>query len=75
MENITVTTLRARTLEGEATDLEIKDVERLRSGLQGPLLQPGEHGYDGPRTIWNGMIDRRPALIARCIGVADVMNC
>ena len=41
--------------------------------LRGPLLRPGDGGYDEARKVWNGMIDRRPALIARCTGVADVM--
>ena len=48
-------------------------VEELRKGLRGPLLQPGDAGYDAARTIDNAMIDRRPALIARCAGVADVL--
>ena len=47
--------------------------EVLRARLRGPLLRPGDPGYDEARAIWNGMIDRRPALIARCLGVADVV--
>jgi hypothetical protein len=43
-------------------------------GLRGPLLRPGDGGYDEARKVWNGMIDRHPALIARCVGVADVIN-
>ena len=50
-------------------------VEAFRASLRGPLLQAGEDGYDEARTIWNGMIDRRPALIGRCAGVADVITC
>jgi FAD binding domain/Berberine and berberine like len=41
--------------------------------LRGDLLCPGDEHYDSARTIHNGMIDRRPALIVRCVGVADVM--
>ena len=48
-------------------------VEALKASLRGPLLRAGDAGYDEARTIWNGMIDRRPALIARCAGVADVI--
>jgi FAD/FMN-containing dehydrogenase len=48
-------------------------VDSLRSRLRGPLLRPGDAGYDAARTVWNAMIDRRPALIARCLGVADVV--
>jgi FAD/FMN-containing dehydrogenase len=35
---------------------------------------PGEDGYDAARSIWNAMIDRRPALVVRCLGTADVIN-
>jgi FAD binding domain/Berberine and berberine like len=49
-------------------------IERLRTSLRGSLLQPGEPGYDAARTIDNAMIDRRPALIARCAGLADVVT-
>jgi FAD/FMN-containing dehydrogenase len=48
-------------------------VEALRASLRGPLLRAGDAGYGAARTIWNGMIDRRPALIARCAGAADVI--
>lgn len=41
--------------------------------LRGPLLQPGDEGYDAARSVWNAMVDRRPALIARCTGAADVI--
>ena len=48
-------------------------MDELRAALRGPLLLPGDAGYDDARSIWNAMIDRRPALIARCLGVADVV--
>ncbi|MDH3497907.1 MAG: FAD-dependent oxidoreductase, partial [Gemmatimonadota bacterium] len=38
-----------------------------------PVLVPGDAGYEDSRTVWNGMIDRRPALVARCLGTADVI--
>jgi FAD binding domain/Berberine and berberine like len=49
--------------------------EAFRASLRGHLLHTGEDGYEEARTIWNGMIDRRPALIARCAGTADVISC
>lgn len=49
-------------------------VADLRSLLRGELLTPQDAGYDAARTVWNAMIDRRPALIARCRGVADVIT-
>jgi FAD binding domain/Berberine and berberine like len=47
-------------------------IDELRSKFRGALLRPGEEGYDEARRIWNGEIDRRPALIARCAGADDV---
>lgn len=49
--------------------------EILRNQLRGELLEPGHASYDATRVIWNGMIDRRPALIARCRNAADVVAC
>lgn len=56
------------TLAAQTTDLE-----RLRDSIRGPVITPDDAGYDAARAIWNGAIDRRPACIARCTGVADVV--
>jgi len=56
-------------------DVNQKSVDELRVRLRGPLLVPGDSEYDTSRTVWNAMIDRRPALIARCLGIADVAAC
>ncbi len=50
-------------------------IQDLKQNFRGELLVPSDAGYDEARKVWNGMIDKRPALIARCAGVADVMNC
>ncbi|MFF7357028.1 MULTISPECIES: FAD-binding oxidoreductase [Streptomyces] len=47
-------------------------LESLREALRGPVLAPGERGYDEARSIYNAMIDRRPAAIAGCVDVTDV---
>ena len=53
--------------------LQAADIEDLRARFLGELVQPGDPTYDDDRKIWNGQIDRRPAVLARCRGVADVI--
>jgi FAD/FMN-containing dehydrogenase len=48
-------------------------IENLRKSLRGSVIRPVDDEYEGARRIWNGMIDKRPAVIARCTGAADVM--
>src|SRR5579859_4214098 len=45
----------------------------LATRFRGQLLREGDEGYDSARILWNGMIDRKPAVIARCAGAADVI--
>ncbi len=54
--------------------LSEETIEALQSKLRGEVIQPADPEYDQARTIWNAMIDRRPAAIARCSGVADVVH-
>jgi FAD/FMN-containing dehydrogenase len=68
-----MTDMRIATTSGTDRILEDAAVRKLGAGLHGPLFRPGDTGYDEARKIWNGMIDRRPALIAGCAGVADVI--
>src|SRR5258708_1049771 len=68
-----MTDLRVITTEGTDAILEEAAVQNFADALRGPLLRPGDGTYDEARKVWNGMIDRHPALIARCAGVADVI--
>ena len=43
-------------------------------GFSGEILRPGEAGYDEARRLFNGLIDKRPAVIARCLGEADIAD-
>ncbi|SDE33386.1 FAD-binding oxidoreductase [Paraburkholderia lycopersici] len=54
------------------SSLSSDSIETLKGALRGEVLQPGDTGYDEARQIWNAMIERRPALIVRCQGCADV---
>jgi FAD/FMN-containing dehydrogenase len=66
--------LAAKTLNGGATTLHAADIEALAAAIRGQLILPGQDGYDAARRVWNGMIDRRPALIARCAAPSDVIQ-
>src|SRR5215470_7880388 len=70
-----MTTSRIRTRDGGDRALEDSVVSKFATGLQGTVLRPSDAGYDAARTVWNGMVDKRPALIARCAGTADVVHC
>ena len=48
--------------------------DMLQAEMRGPVIQPADPEYDAARAVYNGMIDRRPAAIARCADVADVMT-
>jgi FAD/FMN-containing dehydrogenase len=53
--------------------LDDATIDELKAGCRGALLRPGDAEYDAARRVDNAMIDRRPAVIARCAGVADVL--
>ena len=55
------------TILGDAT------IQELRDSTRGEVISPADPRYDEARAVWNGMIDKRPALIVRCLGVADVL--
>ena len=66
---MTVTT----TPRAEPVQLNQHELDEFAATIRGELIRPGDAGYEGRRRIWNGSIDRYPALIARCTGVADVI--
>jgi hypothetical protein len=64
----------AVAVDGGRIELSEADITGFRTGLRGSLLTSGQDGYESARRVWNGNVDRRPALIARCAGVADVQQ-
>jgi FAD binding domain-containing protein/berberine-like enzyme len=50
-----------------------QSIDQLKSSFRGELIQPADAAYDSARKVYNGMIDKRPQLIARCVDIADVM--
>src|SRR5688500_6796622 len=67
--------MRAKTVDGVEFDLAPQAIAGLKTRLRGPVLGPQDPGYEESRTLWNAMIDRRPAMVARCLGIADVIEC
>jgi len=67
--------LQIKTRSNEEITLQEETVRKFKDSLRGELIRIGDAGYDDARSIWNAMIDRRPALIASCLGVADVVTC
>jgi len=55
-----------------ATHSQVADIEDLRAGLRGELISAEQSAYDAARRLWNPSFDRKPALIVRCVGAADV---
>ena len=68
-----MTNVMVKSAEGTNVTIAPEAIDGLRAQLRGALCLPGEPGYDQARTIWNAMIDRRPAVIVRAAGAGDVM--
>ena len=66
--------IEAITRTGGTTILSKAAIRELQTSLRGQMLHTGTEGYDEVRQVWNGMIDKRPGLIVRCLGAADVKN-
>ena len=63
-----------RTLDGSIKRIPQDTIVALRGKLRGSVVLPGEDGYEAARSIWNAMVDRRPGLVVRCLGAADVVE-
>jgi FAD/FMN-containing dehydrogenase len=59
--------------DGGKTEIADAAFEELRTAFRGSLIVPGAAEFNEARKVWNGMIDRRPRLIAQCSGAADVI--
>ncbi len=69
---VSQTELRMR--DGQATTVADEAITALAEVLRGRLVRPSDVDYDDARAVWNGMVDRHPALIVQCAGVADVVT-
>ena len=63
-----------RTTQGGAIAIAKERLDALRAVLRGSLVFPADPGYDVARTLWNSMMDRRPAAVVRAAGAGDVIQ-
>jgi hypothetical protein len=66
------TSIRGISLDGAELELEKAAIRELGESIGGPVILAGHPEYDSSRAIWNGMHDKRPALIAQCMTADDV---
>ena len=66
--------LKLQTLDGKIAEIEDEVLDNFRNGFSGQLIGPDDPEYDSARKVWNALIDKRPGLIARCAGQADVVK-
>jgi FAD/FMN-containing dehydrogenase len=67
--------MKAKTVDGREVELTLDMINSLRTRIRGPMLTPDDIGYEESRAVWNAMIDRKPAVVVRCLGTADVIEC
>ena len=67
--------MRVKTLDDGEVDVSRDSINSWKARLRGPVLEPGDSAYEDSRTVWNSMINRRPAIVARCLGAPDVIEC
>jgi FAD/FMN-containing dehydrogenase len=67
-------TISAAMLDGSRTSLQDSDIADLRGRLRGQVVIAADAHYEDARRVWNGNVDRRPALVVRCTGAADVQQ-
>lgn len=61
-----------KTLDGKVTRIDADAIEALSASLRGNVFSDGDSEFDDARTIWNAMVDRKPALVVRALGASDV---
>jgi len=69
-----VTSIKGISLSGSEIEIEQAAIKELGESMTGQVLLAGHPEYDTARKVWNGMHDKRPALIARCLNSKDVSN-
>jgi FAD/FMN-containing dehydrogenase len=65
--------IELKTTDGGAVQVPAEILQSFKAGFRGPVIAPEAPEYDAVRRVWNAMIDRRPGLVVRCTGTADVV--
>lgn len=65
--------LAAKALDGSDISVKLSEIDRLRGAVRGSIILAGDPVYEQSRSVWNSMINRRPALIVQCAGTSDVI--
>ena len=66
--------VEATALDGSRVSLPTAEISALREDLRGSVLLAADKDYEEARRVWNGNVDRRPGLIARCVNTGDVQK-
>src|SRR5699024_1361319 len=67
-------TIQTKQLNGNGFSINGEDIEAFKNKVRGDLITPNSESYDQDRSVWNGLIDKRPALIIRCLSTGDVVD-
>lgn len=67
--------MRFKTIDGQEVELKPAMLKRLKTRIRGPMVTLDDVGYEESRTVWNAMINKKPAVVVRCLGTADVIAC
>lgn len=67
--------MKVKTLSGKKAELDPNVLSEFKLQLNGPMIFAHDAEYEDSRTVWNAMIDKKPAFVVRCLGVADVIRC
>ena len=67
--------MKTTTLDGGSVEILTEMLDNLKMRLRGQVIFAGGPGYDESRTVWNAMIDKKPSIVVRCLGSADVIEC
>jgi len=67
-------TVNIKTVDGGQATVDLAQIEEFKANFRGTVFLAGDHGYETARQIWNSIFNRKPTMIARCVGTSDIVN-